>query len=115
MRRPMKTIAEINRGIHDGVTSPMVLIDDFFDHVRRDNFEALFVQLDPKLQSHVVEFAKLNVHGLDDGIEALRATGEQQRLDVWCALKEWTAAQPWYEEAKAQARPIEWTDAQSEA
>ncbi len=35
----MKTIAEINRAIHDGETSPMVLIEDFLDHVDRRDLE----------------------------------------------------------------------------
>lgn len=99
----MKTIEEINRAIHDGETPPLFCVEDFLDHVTRENFDEVFAMLDPKVQRFVRSIAEQNADNFDNIIESVR--DRPGRDQAWLAYKEWAERQPWFDEVLSRPMP----------
>lgn len=70
----MKTIEEINRVIHDGETPPLFCVEDFLDHVTRENFDDVFAM-----------YATERLRIAKDGLAWAIQDGDAAQVEAWRA------------------------------
>ena len=102
--RVHKSVEQLNHDWAEGKRIPLYVINDFIDSLDKSCAEQKLAELSPALRESVVGHCRMNILTFDSIIAETIAAGDY--VDGWIAMRDWSQAQPWAEEARREMEPI---------
>jgi len=102
--RVQRSVEQLNHDWAEGRRIPLDIINEFIDSLDRSCAAQRLDELSPELRQGVVHLCRLNVLTFDSIIAETIAAGDY--VDGWIAMRDWSQAQPWAEEARREMEPI---------